>query len=113
MTEGTITLEGKEYKYKFGMKQIRLFMQAYKMKAMTEYWVAFQDLAQQTPDSYTQIAKALRTAIKSVGDGKGLPKDNDDLVDALFASGSFEEVLAALMASFPKVNAQPAPSGKS
>lgn len=112
-TEGKIKFGKKEFNYKFGMKQIRQFMQDHKLKNMQQYWQVFNGLDEQTPESIIQLGKVLKSAIKVCGDVNGLPKDNDDLIDGLFQSGSFQDVLDALTASMPKMNNATAPSGKS
>ena len=110
-TEGTIVINGVDFGYKFGMKQTRLYMQAHNLTQVDEYFKKVSEIGTQTIEGYSILSGLVRSAINAVG-GKGLPKDSDDLLDALFQSGEYENVLAAFTASMPKMKSNPDPSGK-
>ena len=84
-TEGIIELKGEEVKYKFGMKQIRLFMQGNNVNNIQDYWSSLGLLEEQTLESYELLAKVFRSSLEVFGKNKNVPNDNDDLLDIIFS----------------------------
>lgn len=113
MNEGTIVITGKERSYKFGMRQARFYMRQHKLVKVSDYFTEVAKIGEETLDGYAVLAKLLRSALEATGDHKGIPADNDDLLDIIFASGELQNVIQAFTAAMPKMSGeQPVPSGK-
>ena len=113
MTEGTIVISGKERTFKFGMRQARFYMRANKLAKVSDYFKEVATIGDETIEGYGVISKLLRSALQASGNDKGIPDDNDDLLDEIFASGGLQEILNAFTAAMPKMQGpQPDPSGK-
>lgn len=106
-TEGTIVIDGKERAYKFCVKQARLYCKQQSIEGgLLAY---FQDFS----DPVDKLAPALKSAITCIDPKFKTSLDDDALLDEIFQSGDYEEVLSALIASLPKPKENPVPSGKS
>lgn len=113
MNEGTIVISGKERTFKFGMKQARFYMRANKLVKVSDYFTEVAKIGEETLDGYAVLSKLLRSALQATGDHKGIPSDDDDLLDEIFAGGNLQNILDAFTAAMPKMQQpQPVPSGK-